>query len=127
MGPYQLITPSEGLSFPIVVVLFATMFILLLLNVLITFGSQRPIVQAVTVQIPLAAPSSAATLNPALLSFSIEQDRWTDWAGVNEPNTFFLNALNNLAERTGEVPWIRIGADSEDHTNFNPQLQVSLK
>lgn len=81
--------------------------------------------QALSVSIPLTPPSSAPTLNPALLSFSIEQDRWTDWAGTSAPNTFFLNALSNLQQRTGQPPWIRIGADSEDHTNFSPNVAVS--
>jgi len=80
---------------------------------------------SLSVSLPLAAPSSAATLNPDLLSFSIEQDLWTEWAGTTSPNTFFLNALGNLAERTGQTPWIRIGADSEDHTNFNAAVQGS--
>lgn len=76
------------------------------------------------ISVPLSAPSSVATLNPDLLSFSIEQDLWTEWAGTSSPNTFFLNALGNLAQRTGQTPWIRIGADSEDHTNFNAAVQV---
>lgn len=81
--------------------------------------------QAVPISIPLTAPATAVMLNPALLSFSIEQDRWPDWAGASSPNKFFQNALQNLAQRTGETPWIRIGADSEDHTNFNSKLQVT--
>lgn len=102
------------------------MFSCILLGVLFvsSISSTLPYVQAVSVAVPLSPPSSAATLNPALLSLSIEQDRWPDWVGTTSPNTFFLNALANLAQRTGEVPWIRIGADSEDHTNFNPHVQA---
>ena len=80
---------------------------------------------SLSVSIPATAPPSSIELNPALLSFSIEQDRWTDWAGTASPNTFFLNALSNLAKRTGQTPWIRIGANSEDKTNFNPDVKVS--
>lgn len=82
--------------------------------------------QSVTVSVPLSAPSSAAPLDRGLVSFSIEQDRWTDWAGTDSPNTFFLNTLANLAERTGEPPWIRIGANSEDHTDFSETVKVRL-
>lgn len=81
-----------------------------------------------TVSVPLSAPTSAVTLDPALLSFSLEQDRWPEWvatgANSDAPNTFFLNALDNLKQRTGASPWIRIGADSEDHTNFNKRVDV---
>ena len=81
---------------------------------------------ATDVSVSLSAPSAAATLDPALLSFSIEQDRWTDWAGTSSPNSFFRNSLANLAQRTGQTPWVRIGADSEDHTNFDARVQVVL-
>jgi hypothetical protein len=80
----------------------------------------------VEVTIPLTAPSGAAYLTPSLVSFSIEQDRWTDWAGTSGKNSFFYNALDNLRQLTGESPWVRIGADSEDHTNFNPQAQACI-
>ncbi|TDL25602.1 glycoside hydrolase family 79 protein [Rickenella mellea] len=81
--------------------------------------------QAVTVAVPLSVPSSAASLNPSLLSFSIEQDRWADWAGTTSKNGFFLNTLHNLEQRTGHAPSLRIGADSEDHTNFDPSVEFS--
>ena len=80
--------------------------------------------QTVAVSVPFTAPSSAAPLDQGLISFSIEQDRWTDWAGTDSPNSFFLNTLTNLGERTGQPPWIRIGADSEDHTDFSNDVEV---
>ncbi|KAF7365406.1 Mitochondrial nad transporter [Mycena venus] len=78
-----------------------------------------------SISIPLSAPQGAPTLSPTLFSLSIEQDGWTDWAGTDSPNTFLVNVLNNLKQRTGEPPWFRIGADSEDRTNFNPAVQFS--
>lgn len=78
-----------------------------------------------TVSVPLAAPSTAPSISPSLLGLSIEQDRWLDWSGNTSQNTFFFNALNNLATITSQPPRIRIGADSEDHTSFNPALQFS--
>lgn len=80
---------------------------------------------SVHVTVPLASPSGAAYLSPSLVSLSIEQDRWVDWAGTSAANSFFYNTLDNLRQLTGEPPWIRIGADSEDHTNFNPNIQYS--
>ncbi|KIK70061.1 glycoside hydrolase family 79 protein [Collybiopsis luxurians FD-317 M1] len=79
---------------------------------------------SLSVSIPSAAPSNASTLSPSHISFSIEQDRWTDWAGATTRNQFLFNALENLIGLTGEPPRFRIGADSEDHTDFHPGLQV---
>lgn len=78
----------------------------------------------VNVSVPLALPSSAASVSPSLLSFSIEQDRWLDWAGETSRNNFFFNVLENLQQITGSPPHVRIGADSEDHTVFNPDVKV---
>ncbi|KAI5118995.1 hypothetical protein M0805_004405 [Coniferiporia weirii] len=88
-------------------------------------GQLALLVRAISVSVPVLAPASAVSLDPALLSLSIEQDRWPDWAGATAPNNFFLNTLDNLVLRTGKPPWIRIGADSEDHTNFNSDIQLS--
>jgi hypothetical protein len=82
---------------------------------------------AVQVTIPLTSPSGATYLSPSLVSLSIEQDRWVDWAGTSAKNSFIHNTLDNLKQLTGEPPWIRIGADSEDHTNFNPNTKVCMR
>lgn len=81
---------------------------------------------AVEVSLPLSAPSNAPELSASLLSFSIEGDRWTDWSGTTSKNQFLYNALDNLKSLTGTPPSIRIGADSEDHTNFNPNVEVKV-
>ena len=81
-------------------------------------------VQSIVISLPLSPSSDTVLLDPSLISFSIEQDRWTDWAGISSPNVFLVNALDNLAQRTGQPPYIRIGADSEDHTDFSPQVEV---
>ncbi|GLB40574.1 putative glycosyl hydrolase family 79 C-terminal beta domain [Lyophyllum shimeji] len=80
---------------------------------------------AVSVSIPLVAPSTAVAVSPSLFSFSIEQDRWTDWAGSTSRNQFFFNTLDNLARLTGAPPHVRIGANSEDHTRFNAAIQAT--
>ncbi|KAJ7729661.1 hypothetical protein DFH07DRAFT_756670 [Mycena maculata] len=81
--------------------------------------------QNLTVSVPLSSPSGAPTLSGTLFSLSIEQDGWTDWAGTHAPNTYLVNVLDNLKQRTGQPPWFRIGADSEDRTNFNPAVEFS--
>jgi hypothetical protein len=82
--------------------------------------------QSVAVSVPSSAPTSAVAVSQSLVSFSIEQDRWTDWIGTDSPNTFWLNALNNLKRLSGAPTRIRIGADSEDHTQFSKSVQVNI-
>ncbi|KAJ3863316.1 glycoside hydrolase family 79 protein [Lentinula novae-zelandiae] len=75
------------------------------------------------VSVSLAAPSNASFVSPSYLSFSIEQDRWTDWAGLDTRNEFFYNALTNIEDIAGELPRLRVGADSADRTNFQSGLK----
>lgn len=77
---------------------------------------------SVTVNVGNRAPSGSFVVSPSLFSLSIEQDRWTDWVGLNSRNQFFFNTLDNFVRITGEPLRLRIGADSEDHTNFNGPL-----
>ncbi|KAF8150688.1 glycoside hydrolase family 79 protein [Crassisporium funariophilum] len=83
------------------------------------------VASCVDVPISLSSPPAAASVSQSLVSFSIEQDRWTDFVGTTTRNQFFFNALDNLKQLTGQPPQIRIGADSEDHTNFSPNVQFS--
>ncbi|KAI9567289.1 glycoside hydrolase family 79 protein [Boletus coccyginus] len=73
----------------------------------------------VDVTIFLTTPSAAVPVAPDLVSLSIEQDRWDFWAGTTKQNEFFYNALDNLVQITNSPPFVRIGADSEDHTDFS--------
>ena len=94
----------------------------------ILLASVFPLVaSAVTVTIPLSAPRNAPSVAPDLVSLSIEQDRWVDWAGITEKNQFFYNALDNLVQITNSPPFIRIGAVSEDLTNFSYDVEVYLQ
>ena len=74
----------------------------------------------IPISISYSAPPSAVPVSQTLVSFSIEGDRWPEWAN----SSLFLNALDNLAQRTGMPPHIRIGADTADHTNFATGLTV---
>src|ERR1700722_7512396 len=101
-----------------------SLFILVALGVALLF---IPFATSVSVPIsfPISAPAVAPSISPSLFSFSIEQDRWTEWAGPVSTNAFAFNVFDNLKQLTGQPPWIRIGADSEDHTNFNSAVQVN--
>ncbi|KAK0455621.1 glycoside hydrolase family 79 protein [Desarmillaria tabescens] len=80
---------------------------------------------SVEVSLPLSAPSTAPEISASLLSFSIEGDGWMNWTGTTSKNQFLYNALDNLKALTGAPPNIRIGGNSEDHTNFNPSVELS--
>ncbi|KAJ6514067.1 glycoside hydrolase family 79 protein [Mycena vulgaris] len=82
-----------------------------------------PLVSGITVPIPLRVPEDAPAVGGNLFSLSIEQDEWLDWAGNTSRNSFFFNTLDNLVALTGSKPVLRIGANSEDRTIFNPSVQ----
>ncbi|KAJ7475688.1 glycoside hydrolase family 79 protein [Mycena latifolia] len=82
-----------------------------------------PLVSGVAVTIPLSVTGDAPSVTGNLVSLSIEQDRWLDWVGNTTRNSFFFNTLDNLVALTGAPPTIRIGADSEDHTQFSAAVQ----
>jgi hypothetical protein len=75
--------------------------------------------------IPIVVPDDAKPLSQNLLGFSLEQDRWPDWAGTQSRNEFTHSALLNYARLTGKPPKIRVGANSEDHTVWSPTVTVS--
>lgn len=68
----------------------------------------------ITIQLPTHVPAWAEPLSPHLASLSIEMDRWTDWAGaeVGHPNKYVNQLLRNLGERTGSMPFLRVGGES---------------
>ncbi|KZT74569.1 glycoside hydrolase family 79 protein [Daedalea quercina L-15889] len=79
----------------------------------------------VSVDVPVLAPSKSLPLASTLLSFSIEQDRWPDWSGIDERNEFTYSALMTYANLTGQPPKIRVGADSEDRTVWSPTVTIN--
>lgn len=66
-----------------------------------------------TLQIPTQKPPYAERLDPHLAAFSIEMDRWADWAGpaVGQSNVYVNQLLKNLGERTGQMPFLRLGGE----------------
>ena len=73
---------------------------------------------------PLTAPATAFSISKSFISLSIEADLWPSWVGTTKRNEFFYNALDNLQQKTGMPPQIRIGGNSEDRTNFGDNVQV---
>ncbi|KAF8309017.1 glycoside hydrolase family 79 protein [Clavulina sp. PMI_390] len=76
------------------------------------------------VTLSFSAPATKQTLDSNLVALSLEGDHWPDWAGVDKPNTFFLNCLSNLARLTGSTPDIRVGANSEDKMQYNDSVPI---
>jgi hypothetical protein len=63
-------------------------------------------------------------LDPALISFSIELDRWPDWVGtLGRPNTYTQTVLKNVQARTGVPSAFRVGGNSEDATVYDSRFQ----
>lgn len=78
----------------------------------------------VNTTVPFFAPDSSQPLSQTLLSFSIEQDRWPDWSGSTSRNQFTFDALSTFARLTGRPPKIRVGANTEDRTVWDPTVTV---
>lgn len=74
----------------------------------------QPSLSTATVLIPQHRPAFAERIDPHLVAFSIEADRWPDWAGheVGKPNEFTRQVLRNLEERSGVGSAIRVGGMS---------------
>ena len=90
-----------------------------LLGALISRGIEAqssPSVTNITLQLPTRIPAWREPLSPHLAAFSIEMDRWLEFAGqeVGKPNVYFNQLLQNLGERTGQMPLLRVGANTQD-------------
>ncbi|KXL43444.1 MAG: glycoside hydrolase family 79 protein [Acidomyces sp. 'richmondensis'] len=69
-------------------------------------------------------PSYAMPLPQDLCGFSIEPDMWPGWAGnKTHRNDFTYMLLNNLTEKSGVAPRIRVGGGTRDHTIYMPSLK----
>ncbi|KAH6873462.1 hypothetical protein B0T10DRAFT_416446 [Thelonectria olida] len=77
-------------------------------------------------QLPTKKPEWAEKLSPHLAGFSLEMDRWPDWAGkeLGKPNEYFNQLLHNLGERTGHMPFLRVGANSQDRASVDLNVKV---
>ncbi|TFK27758.1 hypothetical protein FA15DRAFT_585766 [Coprinopsis marcescibilis] len=75
------------------------------------------------VTVPTSPPSAAKRIYRDHVSYSLEQDRWLDWVGTTSRNQFFINTLENIRKLSGLPPQIRVGANTEDRTNFNPNIE----
>ena len=95
------------------------------LTLIVTAALYFAVTAAVNVSVPVSPSPNSQPLARTLLSFSIEQDRWPDWSGVDVRNEFTHDALLRLASLTGQPPKIRVGANSEDHTVWSPTVTIN--
>ncbi|KDQ53124.1 glycoside hydrolase family 79 protein [Jaapia argillacea MUCL 33604] len=102
------------------------MFSLIIAPLVYLAVHQTTSASAFYVPVPVVAPAGAPIISPSLISFSIEQDRWPEWVGTTTPNQYFYNLLDNLNILSGSYPWIRIGANSEDHTKYDPSVEYNV-
>jgi hypothetical protein len=77
---------------------------------------------------PASLPMDATPpLNPALASFSIETVAFEEFMGNQSyPNKFSQNLFENLKERTGVPPEVRIGGITADSTCWDPNQEAAL-
>lgn len=84
---------------------------------------------SLTLNGPASIPNEWTTspLDPALASFSIETAFFEEYLGnVSYPNTLSINLFQNLKERAGIAPQIRIGGITADSTTWNPNQVAAL-
>jgi hypothetical protein len=80
---------------------------------LLAFASALAVARAAVDNITLSKtpPSGSQNLDRALVSFSLEQDRWTDWVGTTSVNQVidwpFINTTLSLTKppSSGSTPW----------------------
>jgi len=77
---------------------------------------------------PASLPIDATLpLNPALTSFSIETAFFEEYMGNQSyPNKLSQNLFENLKERTGVPPEVRIGGITADSTFWDPNQEAAL-
>lgn len=89
--------------------------------------SASSIPSSANVTIPRTIPTTniSNTLDPRLLSLSIEQCFFLDWSGdPKKPNSLTVNLLSNIASRAGVPPAIRVGGNTEDRTTYDPSVNT---
>ncbi|KIJ49721.1 glycoside hydrolase family 79 protein [Sphaerobolus stellatus SS14] len=87
-------------------------------------GQNIPGATNVSVTLSTGIPSMAQEITSTHVSFSIEQDQWLDWTGINSPNQLTFNVLNNLKKITGIPPKIQVGANSADRMIWFPNVEI---
>lgn len=85
------------------------MHLQLLYLVIATLGLRSVIGQTINITLPLSAPLNASSIDPSLLSVSIEFFAFPGYTDLSATTT----CLNNLAELRGAPPAVRIGGTSQ--------------
>ncbi|KAF7517705.1 hypothetical protein G7054_g13717 [Neopestalotiopsis clavispora] len=77
----------------------------------------------IELELSLEMLDTALPIPAGMCGLSIEADRFVDWAGEpGDANQFTYNLMNNIKERTGVAPPIRIGGGSQDEVINIPDL-----
>ncbi|KAI0743496.1 hypothetical protein C8Q80DRAFT_842489 [Daedaleopsis nitida] len=74
------------------------------------------------VAVPQSPPSSAVTVDPSLVSVSIEFFAFPGYTQMTGTNT----CLDNLANLRGTQPAIRIGGTTQDRATYDPNLSIAV-
>ncbi|KAH9895067.1 glycoside hydrolase superfamily [Cubamyces lactineus] len=78
--------------------------------------------QANAVAVPSSPPANAATVDPSLVSVSIEFFAFPGYTQLSGTS----NCLANLATLRGAQPAIRIGGTTQDRATYDPNLQTPV-
>jgi hypothetical protein len=71
---------------------------------------------------PSHAPADSTPIDGSYLSISLDPAFWNEFFGRNkQPNTFTMDMLANVVNRTGVPPYIRPGGNTQDSTSFDPK------
>ncbi|KZV68175.1 glycoside hydrolase family 79 protein [Peniophora sp. CONT] len=84
--------------------------------------------QSITIDVPSSPPADVSrTLDPALVSFSIELAYLDSFGGnASNPNNLTRALMANLEERTGQGPDVRPGGITIDSSIFAPNQTANL-
>ncbi|KAH7411457.1 hypothetical protein BKA64DRAFT_773122 [Cadophora sp. MPI-SDFR-AT-0126] len=104
-------------------------FCLTLVGAALFIGAEAqssPAITNISLQLPTRIPAWTEPISPLLAGFSIEMDQWPEFAGheVGKPNLYFNQLLQNLGERTGQMPLLRVGANTQDRGFVNLSVPV---
>ncbi|KAH9940540.1 uncharacterized protein BXZ73DRAFT_88757 [Epithele typhae] len=77
---------------------------------------------ATAIAVPSTPPSGSVTVDPSLISISIEFFAFPGYTNISGTN----NCLNNLADLRGATPAIRIGGTTQDRATYDPNLQSAV-
>ncbi|CAO3674026.1 unnamed protein product [Umbelopsis ramanniana] len=84
--------------------------------------------QNVSISLPTTQPSNSTLLDQRLCSMSLEFQSLEYYAGeLGHPNQFTHNVIQNIVQRVGLPPAMRIGGNTQDRTYFDPSVDIAVR